>query len=153
MIRRSSAALALAFGIIILTACNEPLTVEQQVIVTIREMEEKVEAGERRPFMDYLSDDFTAQGGSMNREQVRVLFVYQLNRHKRLHAQLFPISVSETGENQAVAKFRALVTGGPGWLPDSGQVFDFETAWKHQEGEWLLTSANWDPVALEEALQ
>ncbi len=135
-----------------LAACSEQLTVEQQVIVTIREMEEKVEAGERRPFMEYVSGDFTAQGGSMNREQVRALFVYQLNRHKRLRAQLFPISVTETGESQAAASFRALVTGGPGWFPESGQVFDFETTWKLEEGDWLLTSANWEPVPLEEAL-
>jgi hypothetical protein len=135
-----------------LTACSEPLTVEQQVIVTIREMEEKVEAGERRPFMKYLSGDFTAQDGSMNSEQVRALFVYQLNRHKRLRAQLFPISVTETGKGLAVAEFRALVTGGPGWFPDSGQVFDFRTYWRLEEDQWLLTKANWEPVPLEEAL-
>jgi hypothetical protein len=145
---------SLIFSLVLnaLAACSEQLTVEQQVIVTIREMEEKVEAGERRPFMDYLAGEFTAQGGSMNREQVRALFVYQLNRHKRLSAQLFPISVTETGEKEAAATFRALVTGGPGWFPESGQVFDFETTWKLEEGEWLLTSADWDPVPLEEAL-
>ena len=152
MIRRITKALVLPLVLTHLAACSENLTVEQQVIVTIREMEEKVEAGERRPFMDYLSEDFTAQGGSMNREQVRALFVYQLNRHKRLRAQLFPISVVETGENRAEATFRALVTGGPGWIPESGQVFDFETHWIRQEGAWLLASANWDPVPLEEAL-
>lgn len=152
MIRKTFTALVFALALAGLVSCSEELTVEQQVIITIREMEEKVEAGERRPFMGYLSPDFTAQGGSMNREQVRALFIYQLNRHERLHAQLFPIIVSETGENRAAATFRALVTGGPGWFPESGQVFDFETTWKREEGEWLLTSANWDPVPLEEAL-
>lgn len=152
MIRQLFTALLCLLALAGLVSCSEELTVEQQVIITIREMEEKVEAGERRPFMKYLSPDFTAQGGSMNRDQVRALFIYQLNRHERLRAQLFPISVTETGENRAEATFRALVTGGPGWIPESGQVFDFETTWVRTEDEWLLASAKWDPVPLEEAL-
>lgn len=152
MIRQLFTALLCLLALAGLVSCSEELTVEQQVIITIREMEEKVEAGERRPFMKYLSPDFTAQGGSMNRDQVRALFIYQLNRHEKLRAQLFPISVTETGENRAAATFRALVTGGPGWIPESGQVFDFDTTWIRAEGEWLLTSANWEPVPLEEAL-
>jgi hypothetical protein len=135
-----------------LGACSDPLTTEQQIIVAIREMETKIEAGERRRFMEYIAEDFKAQGGSMNRDQVRAMVVFQLNRHERLQAQLFPIMVSETAENTAVATFRALVTGGPGWIPDSGQVFDFETRWRLEDGDWLLTAANWDPVPLEDAL-
>lgn len=135
-----------------LSGCGENLTVEQQVIVTIREMESKIEAGERRAFMQHIADDFQAQGGSMNREQLRAFVVFQLNRHQRLQAQLFPIKVSETGEATAQATFRALVTGGPNWIPDSGQVFDFTTGWRLVDDEWLLTSARWDPVPLEDAL-
>jgi len=135
-----------------LAACSENLSVEQQVIVTIREMESKIEAGERRRFMAHIAEDFQAQGGSMNRDQVRAMVVFQLNRHERLNAQLFPITVTETGDTMAKASFRALVTGGPGWIPDSGQVFDFVTQWRLVEGDWLLTSASWDPVPLEEAL-
>ncbi len=152
MIRRLRSSLALTLALAAASACSEHLTVEQQVIVTIREMEQMVEAGERRPFMEFLSPDFTAQDGAMNREQVRALFVYQLNRHKRLRAQLFPVSVVETGENRAAANFRALVTGGPGWVPESGQLFEFDTTWERVDGDWLLKSANWDPVRLEDAL-
>jgi hypothetical protein len=141
--------LAMLCGLI---ACSETLTTEQEIIVTIREMESKLEAGERRSFLEHISEDFQAQGGSMNREQVRALVIFQLNRHKRLQAQLFPISVSQTAEHTATAVFRALITGGPGWIPDSGQVFDFQTQWGWSEGEWLLSAASWDPVPLEEAL-
>ena len=135
-----------------LFACSKPLTVEQRVIAAIREMEAKVEDGERRPFMEHITEDFTAQGGAMTREQVRTLFIYQLNRNKRLNAQLFPINVSDTGNGLAMARFRALVTGGRNWLPERGQVFDFETHWRLVDDEWLLYSASWDPVPLEQAL-
>jgi len=135
-----------------LTACSKPLTVEQRIIATIRDMEAKIEAGERRNFMEYFAEDFTGQDGRMKREQVHAMVVFQLNRHKRLQARLFPIHVTESGENSASASFTALVTGGPKWIPESGQVFDFETHWKRVDDEWYLTSANWTPVALEDAL-
>ena len=136
-----------------LASCGQQLTVEQQVIATIRQMEEKIENGERRPFMEHISEDFTGQDGRMTRDEVRALVVLQLNRHQRLHAQLFPIFVSETGEGRAEARFRALITGGPGWFPESGQVYDFETVWRDEGGEWLLEAASWDPVPLDEALE
>ena len=139
--------------LVFLAACSQPLTVEQQVIETIRQMEEKIEAGQRLAFMEHIDDAFTGQQGSMNREQVRALVILQLNRYKELQGQLFPISVTETGPDTATAEFRALVTGGPGWIPDSGQVYDFQTAWKQDGSDWLLVSADWKPVPLDEVLE
>ena len=142
-----------ALGVIaLLLGCGESLTVEQQVIHTIREMEAKIEAGERRPFMEHIAEDFAAQDGKMSRDEVRALVIFQLNRHKSLQGQLFPISVVETGIDTAQASFRALVTGGPGWIPDSGQVYDFETGWRLDGGDWLLVTANWKPVPLDEVI-
>jgi len=136
----------------VLASCGKQLTVEQQIIATIREMEASIEAGERRPFMEHISEDFSGQGGRMNREQVRALMIMQLNRYQRLQGQLFPIQVEATGEDTASANFRALVTGGPNWIPESGQVFEFYTRWRKVDGDWLLTAADWDPVSLDEVL-
>ena len=129
-----------------LSACSKPLTVEQQVIAAIREMETRIEDGERRQFIRHVSEDFSGQNGELNRQQLQGFVIYQLNRHQRLHAQLFPISVKETGEETASANFRALITGGPGWIPDQGQLYDFETLWRDEGGEWKLTSADWKPA-------
>ncbi len=90
------------------SACSPPLTVSQQVIAAIREMETRIEDGERRQFIKHVSEDFSGQNGQLNRQQLMGLVIYQLNRHQRLHAQLFPISVNETGEQTASANFRAL---------------------------------------------
>lgn len=145
--------LATLAWLLALTACSQPLTVEQQVIHTIREMEARIEDGQRRAFLAHIAGDFTAQDGNMTREQVRALVVFQLDRHKRLQAQLFPIEVVETGPLTAEAVFRALITGGPGWFPDSGQVYDFETWWRLEDGDWLLQAANWSAVDLDEVLE
>lgn len=135
-----------------LASCDQPLTVEQQVIHTIREMEAKIENGERRPFMAHIAQDFTAQNGRMNRDQVRTLVVFHFKRYERIQGRLFPIEVAETGPGTAEARFRALVTGGPDWIPDAGQVYDFETWWRLEEGDWLLQAANWNSVELDEVL-
>lgn len=136
-----------------LAGCSKPLTVEQQVIATIRQMEERIENGERRPFMKFVAEDFQGQDEMITRDQLRALVIFQLNRHQRLHAQLFPIRVLDTGDGTATATFRALITGGPRWIPESGQVYDFETWWRRDDNSWLLRKANWEPVLLEEALQ
>lgn len=133
-------------------ACSKPLTVEQQVIATIRNMEAHVEAGERRPFMEYIAEDFSGQDGTMTRDQARAFMVYQMNRNRRLQAQLFPIQVTETSATTARATFRALVTGGANWIPERGQVYDFDTRWRRDGDDWLLVSANWTPTPLEEVL-
>ena len=48
---------------------------------------------------------------------------------------------------------RALVTGGPGWIPERGQVYDFTTAWRERDDEWQLVGADWEPVPLDEVLE
>jgi hypothetical protein len=129
-----------------LAACDKPLTVEQQVIAAIRNMEATLEAGERRGFMAHIAEDFTGQREAMTREQVRAMVLFQLNRHKNLQVQLFPIRVTETGSDSASASFTALVTGGPNWIPENGQIFEFDTSWTRVDSEWLLHSANWKPA-------
>lgn len=146
MRRHPLAALVPVFMLALLAACGDQLTVEQQVIATIREMEAHIEAGERRPFLGYVSEDFRGQGGSLNRDQLRALLIMQLNRYRRLQGQLFPVHVVETGEGEATADFRALVTGGPDWIPESGQLIEFRTRWRRVDGEWLVVAADWEPV-------
>ena len=136
----------------LLAACERPLTVDQQIIAAILEMEERIEAGERRAFMEYVSDDFSGQHGVMDRERLRAYVVLQLNRYQRLQGRLFPIDVEDLGDGLATAWFRALVTGGANWIPENGQMFEFETHWRLEDGDWRLTAANWEPVPLDEIL-
>jgi hypothetical protein len=131
-------------------ACSQPLTVEQQIIAGIREMEARVEDGQSLAFMQHVDKQFVGQNGALNHDQVRALLILQLKRYQRLQAQLFPIDVTPAGEDAATATFRALVTGGPNWIPESGQVYEFHTSWRKVDGDWLLLAADWTPVNLEE---
>jgi len=47
---------------------------------------------------------------------------------------------------RARAQFRALATGGSGWLPDEGRLWRVETGWRLDDGDWMMISAEWTPV-------
>lgn len=137
--------------LVLLVACGRELSVEQQVIATLRNMELAAEQGEHFEFMDYIADSFKSQQGSMDRREFHRFMIFQINQNRRLQAQFLPIFVKETGENRASANFKILVTGGGGLLPERGQLFEVDTAWIRADDDWLLDNANWKPVSLANA--
>lgn len=139
--------LALAFSGLLVSCGSEP-TVEQQIIGVIGTMEAQVEAAERGAFIGQVAPDFRGQDGAMSRDQLNALVLLQLNQHRRVQAQLGPITVSSNLPEEATASFHMLLTGGAGWLPESGQVFQVTTHWAVRDGDWRLVAAEWKPVDL-----
>ena len=140
--------LSTALTALLLTGCGENLSVEQQVIATLEAMEDAAEQGQHFEFMGHVADSFGGQYGSMDRRAFHRFMIFQINQHRRLHAQFFPIHVQESGNDLASAQFRILVTGGSGLLPESGQLFEVETQWLRDGSNWLLEKADWEPVQL-----
>jgi len=134
--------------LVLLAACGEKLSVEQQIISTLRNMETAAEEGEHLNFMGYVADSFQGQKGSMDRREFHRFMLFQINQHRRLQAQFFPIYVTETGEDTATANFRLLVTGGAGLLPDAGRLFEVTTYWLRDGAGWVLIEADWETVRL-----
>ncbi len=145
LLAASLASLLLAAG---LGACSKPLTTQQQIIAVIRDMEARVEKGERRPFMNHVAESFHGQGGYFDHQRLNAWLLVQMRRNDRLRAQLFPISVSETDEFSAEARFNMLVTGGDGWLPERGQMLAIRTEWRKIDGDWQLIAAEWQELDL-----
>jgi hypothetical protein len=148
MMRLAGILLALA----VLAGCGREPTLEQQIIAAITEMESYGEEGRRGDFMAMVHDAFTGQGGVMTRDEFRLFMILQWNQNQRLQAQLFPIHVTDLGQDQASARFRALITGGRGLIPERGQLYEISTVWVLEGGDWLLLNADWTPAALEEVL-
>jgi len=133
---------------LLLIACSKELSVEQQVITTLRAMEIAAEEGGHFEFIAYVADSFSGQQGSMDRREFHRFMILQINQRRRLHAQFFPIYVQDSGGDLATAHFRILVTGGGGLLPDSGQLFEVETEWLREGSDWMLSKADWEAVQL-----
>jgi hypothetical protein len=143
---------AAVFSILLLTGCGEELSVEQHIIANLQAMETAAEEGEHFEFMGYVADSFEGQLGSMDRREFHRFMIFQLNKKRRLHAQFFPIYVTETGDTLATANFNLLVTGGKGLLPESGQLFDVKTQWLLNRSDWLLQKADWEAMRLTDKL-
>jgi len=133
---------------LLLTACSDNLSVEQQIIASLRNMEAAAEDGQHLEFMGYVADSFAGQQGSLDRRGFHRLMIFQINQNRRLQAQFFPIHVQESANGMASAYFRLLVTGGGGLLPERGQLFEVETQWSRSGSEWLLEKADWEAVHL-----
>jgi len=144
--------IGVVLAVVLLLGCSEKLTVEQQVIATLRNMEYAAEEGQHLNFMGYVADTFEGQQGSMDRREFHRFMIFQINQNRRLQAQFFPIYVKEVSEETASAHFKLLVTGGAGLLPDSGQLFEVETLWLRDGGDWVLGSADWEAVRLPDRL-
>jgi hypothetical protein len=139
-------------AVLLLAGCSEELSVEQQVIATLENMEQSAEEGKHLDFIDYVADEFSGQSGVMNRRDFHRLMLFQMNDNRRLQAQFFPIHVQEKDTDQdsiqASAQFKILITGGGGLLPEHGQLFQVETEWIRDGSDWLLSKADWEPVQL-----
>mgnify|MGYP000451013714 CR=1 FL=1 len=138
---------------LLLGGCGQELSVEQQVIASLENMEQAAEEGRHLDFMGYVADDFSGQLGALDRRGFHRFMIFQMNKNRRLHAQFFPIYVQDKGGNQASARFNILVTGGSGLLPDRGQLFAVETDWIRDGSDWLLSMADWQPVDLASGVQ
>jgi len=141
-------AFSAALAVLLLVACGERLSVEQQIIATLQVMEEAAEQGEHFKFMGYVANSFSGQYGSMDRREFHRFMIFQINQNRRLHAQFFPIYVQESGKDLAFARFKLLVTGGGGLLPESGRLFEVETQWLRDGSNWMLEKADWEAVQL-----
>lgn len=148
--KQSLSLATLLLAALLLASCSEEQTLEQQIISVIREMEENGEAGRRGAFMDRVHESFSGQAGRLARDEFQRFMVLQWNQNQKLHAQLFPITVTEDWDQQASARFKVLVTGGRGFIPDRGQVFEVFTIWQFEDNDWYLLRADWEPVEFEE---
>jgi hypothetical protein len=132
-----------------LVACDAPLSINQQIIAEIRNMEAHVEAGERRAFMNSLHVDFSGQNGEFNHDRMNALLLFFLKRYQQLNVQILPVQVTADGTEVADANFQVLVTAGNGLLPESGQLFTVSSRWMLVDGEWLVIEAQWEPVRID----
>jgi hypothetical protein len=143
--RRSVAfALRLAVGLLLLMAlagCARA-PAEQRLLEAMEALQSAIEAREVSSAVDYLAEDFTATGG-LDREGARNLMRVMVLRHQRLGLSLGPIEVAMF-DQRATLRFTAVATGGQGsLLPESARVWQVETAWREEDGDWRMISAQW----------
>ncbi len=134
-----------AWLVLLLGACSVSDR-EQQLRQQIRALQEAIDRRDVGDVEALLADDFVGNEG-MDRRGARQLAAAVFLRHREVAARIGPVEVELRGQDDAVARFPVLATGGSGGLlPESGQAYQFETGWRLIDGEWKLRNASWKPA-------
>jgi hypothetical protein len=135
-----TALLAIAFAL--LAGCRrEPP--EQALRATIASMQAAAEAGDTDALFKPIAEDFSGSEG-MDRQAFRRYVMVMRLRNAQVTVALGPIDARLIGD-RATARFTAAISGGAGFLPERAQVYQVDTGWRLEGGDWKLISAKWAP--------
>ena len=131
----SSTALAVLFAICSGCRHTPDETRVREAIVSAQQAAEQADAG---GVVEPLSDDFDGNGGQLNRKDLANITRLARLRGEHIGVTLGPISVE-----RLVADFTVSLTQGSRLLPDAAGIYQVETAWRMDRGEWRCYSATW----------
>ena len=130
--------------LLIVSACSRS-DPEQAVRAQLDALQQAIDARDAGAVEDLLAEDFIGNEG-MDRRGAKQLAAGVFLRHREIDARLGPVTVELRGEGEAIARFSVLATGGSGGLlPEQGQVYQVQTGWRLQDGDWKLLNASWTP--------
>jgi hypothetical protein len=132
---------AALLGLLALGACrrSDP---ERELRATIETMAKAIERREPADLLDALSDDFTRESGAFGKQEARRVLAGVLLRNERIQVSTAVTDV-RIDRDRAYAKVRVVATGGAGLLPERGQTWEFDTAWRREQGRWKVFNAEW----------
>ncbi|MDQ3446709.1 MAG: nuclear transport factor 2 family protein [Pseudomonadota bacterium] len=133
--------LAVAAVAIALVACNRS-DPERELRSAVAAMAQAIEQREPAAFLDLISEDFARESGTFGKQDVKRLLVGAYLRNEKISVNAVVTDVRIDGD-RACAKVRVLATGGAGLLPERGQSWDFDSAWRREGGRWKLYNAEW----------
>lgn len=120
--------------------CSRPPP-EQALRETIAAMEAAAEARDSEALVEHLAEDFGGPDG-MDRDMFRRYLALIWLRNRDVGVTLGPLDVELMGDRAKVG-FTAAARGGEGLLPDRAEVYQVETGWRLENGDWKLISADW----------
>ena len=131
----------LVVAVVALIACtrSDP---ERELRTTVAAMAQAIEQREPAGFLDSVSDDFARESGAFGKQDVRRLLAGAYLRNEKISVNAVVTDVRIEGD-RARAKVRVLATGGGGLLPERGQSWDFDSAWRRESSRWRVYNAEW----------
>jgi ketosteroid isomerase-like protein len=130
-------ALALAF----VAGCgrSDP---EREIRATIARMAQSVEQRDPAVFLDAVAEDFSRESGAFGKQDAKRTLLAAYLRNEKISVSAVTSDVRVEGD-RALAKVRVIATGGAGLLPERGQTWDFDSAWRLENGRWKVYNAEW----------
>jgi hypothetical protein len=126
-----------------LVGCSKPAP-EQALRESIQQLEQHALKKDTGAFFEYFAEDFSGSDG-MDRDNFRRYVQLIWLQHKDIGVQMGPLDV-KLMEERATVNFTVALTGGQGFLPDQGQIYQVQTGWRLEGDDWKLISATWKPA-------
>lgn len=131
--------------LLVLAACQRAPS-EEALRAELEGLQQAVQARDAGKVESFLSGDFVGPEG-MDRRAARRLATGMFLRYGQVGVRTGPLTVEMQDERHATARFTATTTGGTGGLlPQTGQLYQVETGWRVEQGQWKLLSARWTPA-------
>lgn len=124
-----------------LSACRHTSD-EAQVREAIATIAKAAGAGEAGHVMAPLSDDFDGNAGELDRRALGNMVRLISLRDEHIGVAMGPLSVEHRGE-RLVATFTVTLSSGGNLLPDQLGLYQVESAWRRENGQWRCYSATW----------
>lgn len=139
--RALRACAALFFVGALLAACTRP-DPERELRDAIGAMAAAIEKRDAGAFIEALAEDFTRDSGAFGKHDAKRVIAGALLRHEKIGVTAVVTDVRIDGE-RAFARVRVVATGGAGLLPERGQTWEFDSAWRREGGRWRVFNAEW----------
>jgi ketosteroid isomerase-like protein len=137
--RRRAAALLLALAFAAGCGRSDP---ERELRSTIEAMAQAIEKREPAAFLEAMTDDFSRESGAFGKQEAKRTLAAAILRNEKIGVSAVVTEIRIDGD-RAFARVRVVATGGAGLLPERGQTWDFESAWRRESGQWKVFNAEW----------
>lgn len=111
---------------------------------SIQQMEAAAVKKDASEFFEHFAEDFSGSDG-LDRDNFRRYVQLIWLQHKDIGVQMGPLDV-KLMEDRATVDFTVALSGGQGFIPDQGRIYQVQTGWRLEGNDWLLISANWKPI-------
>ena len=115
---------------------------ERELRTAIASMAQAVGRRDLGAFLDAVSDDFTRESGAFGKQEAKRTLAMVYLRNEKVNMTAVVTDVRIDGAT-AYAKVRVVAIGGAGLLPERGQTWDFDSAWRREGGRWKVFNAEW----------
>jgi hypothetical protein len=133
-------------AMLLLAACGRGEAPEARLRARVDALQAAVEAREGSAIGDFVAADFIGPQAMDRDGAVRMARGAFLRYRSVRVAIVGPVAVDMQGDDHARVRFDAALAGGSGGvLPEAARVWTVDTGWRVDDGDWRLTSAEWEP--------